>query len=258
MRFGWPVFSMISACASPPPSPPRLVVQPRLAVSSIAPTHGRMVLDDTKARCSATEVTLEVERTIEVACWPETCGGPLRFRVDNCQSTALSFSSFRLDGPRGGDASSWELDAPVVVAAGQRSREIEVPTNHRGEGTIVVDVGTPGRARVVTAPVSIVDVKYSRARATCSSSVGEWLAQGMVGTESCVPIMADAGKRCVDERDCAGQCELTKHVSFSLTADRVEGHCTRHASEFGCHVFIGQTDQGRVPKGVRWTRGCVD
>ncbi len=257
MRFGWPILFLVSACASPSASPPRLVLQPRIAASpAVVPTHGRVVVEDTKATCSATEVTLEIERTVEVACWPETCAAPLRFRIDNCQSTALSFSSLLLHNGRR-QVSSLELDVPIV-AAGQRSREVEVPTSYRGEVTVVVDVGTPRHPRAVMATVTIVDVKYLSARATCPSSGGEWIARGMHGTESCVPVMADAGKRCVDERDCAGQCELTKRVSFSRTADRVEGQCTRHASEFGCHVFIGHTDQGRVPKGVRWAPGCVD
>jgi hypothetical protein len=79
---------------------------------------------------------------------------------------------------------------------------------------------------------------------------------GMLKHEGCEHVMRDAGQRCVDGRECEGDCVLEKQWSVSKTMQRVQGRCS--SPRFGCHVMIGDTDHGLMPANAQVVRTCAD
>ena len=248
------------ACAVPRSSAPRST-RPDLVASFDAAPHSLASAEpDAGVPCFAEGVVLEVARHVEVECYPsQSCNAPLRFHVVSCSHEALSFATFELVGPRrSSKVVSWELEDPVVLRHGTRSRTVEVFAPFLGDTKLRVTLAGPSGPRVLEAEISFVDVRYEAEREACSRSGGDWLQQGMLPPERCVEVMHDEGRRCTDGRDCAGFCELTKRTQLTRSTSRVEGRCTRHRTRFGCRTFIGTTNGGIVPSASLFARTCTD
>lgn len=262
-RVSWSIgLVVVAACAQAPRLAPELRPLPIAAAHPSAPSADDAASPveagaETRLSCTGDEVVVEIAPRVEVACFPERCPAPLRFRVASCSAEEVSFSTFSLSGP-GNAAVSWELADPVVVRHGERSRLVEVTTSILGDTTFRVSTMIGGKPRTLESHVSFVDVRYMAERESCAASGGAWLQQGMLPPERCVDVMHDEGRRCVDSRDCTGHCELTKRTPLTKTTVRVEGRCTRYRTRFGCHTFIGETNGGIMPANAHFSRSCVD
>jgi len=74
---------------------------------------------------------------------------------------------------------------------------------------------------------------------TCAAQGGKMLPQGRMQTVRCVITYADAGRRCTDGDDCAGDCRVEDGAGETPRAGAsTVGRCQVNSSRFGCYTTV--------------------
>jgi len=76
------------------------------------------------------------------------------------------------------------------------------------------------------------------AEAACAARNGTMQRVGRLQTMQCVVRYADAGKRCTDGDQCAGDCRYEGDVSAIAPNASVAGVCQADSNRFGCQTPI--------------------
>lgn len=74
--------------------------------------------------------------------------------------------------------------------------------------------------------------------AACARAGGKMLPQGRMQTVRCVITYADAGRRCTDGDDCAGDCRVDDVANPPASGTPAAGQCQVNSSRFGCYTTI--------------------
>ncbi len=86
--------------------------------------------------------------------------------------------------------------------------------------------------------------------AACERAGGKMLPQGRMQTVRCVITYADAGRRCTDGDDCAGDCRVEDAANAPSAGANAVGQCQVSSSRFGCYTTVeGGKAEGTI---------CVD
>jgi putative hemolysin len=97
------------------------------------------------------------------------------------------------------------------------------------------------------APVAVAE---SPAAAECLARGGRMQPLGRMQTMQCVVPYADAGRRCTDSAQCAGQCRVADVTASPAPGAAVVGQCQVDSSPFGCHATV---ENGKAQATI-----CVD
>lgn len=97
------------------------------------------------------------------------------------------------------------------------------------------------------APVAVPE---SAAAADCIARNGTMQPVGRMQTMQCVVRYADAGKRCTDSDQCAGECRTADVTARPVEGAAVAGICQADSNRFGCFT--------RVEDGKAEATLCVD
>ncbi|HWQ88133.1 hypothetical protein [Brevundimonas sp.] len=97
------------------------------------------------------------------------------------------------------------------------------------------------------APVAVPE---SQAAADCIARNGTMQPVGRMQTMQCVIRYADAGKRCTDSDQCAGECRTADVTARPAEGAAVAGVCQADSNRFGCFT--------RVEDGKAEATLCVD
>ena len=133
--------------------------------------------------------------------------------------------------------------AALLAAACQPLPAEDGPTGATEEPRVVRDVDTTD----VPPPVRVPE---NAAAADCARQGGRMLPQGRMQTLQCVVTYADAGKRCTDGDDCAGDCRVEAASSTPRAGASAVGQCQATSSRFGCYTPV---EDGKAQATV-----CVD
>ncbi len=95
-----------------------------------------------------------------------------------------------------------------------------------------------------------VSVPASEAAADCARRGGTLQAVGRMQTMQCVVRYADAGKRCTDGDQCAGDCRVSDSKAQLREGDAAVGQCQATSNGFGCFT---QVEDGKAEPTL-----CVD
>jgi len=95
-----------------------------------------------------------------------------------------------------------------------------------------------------------VKISESPAAADCVRRGGTMQAVGRMQTMQCVVRYADAGKRCTDGDQCAGECRVADVTARPAQGATVVGQCQADSNRFGCFT--------RVEDGKAEATLCVD
>lgn len=71
----------------------------------------------------------------------------------------------------------------------------------------------------------------------CAARGGELRRVGRMQSEQCILIYADAGKRCTDGDQCAGDCRVEGNTGLAAGA-ATAGVCQADSDRFGCHTTV--------------------
>lgn len=74
--------------------------------------------------------------------------------------------------------------------------------------------------------------------AACTARGGKMLPQGRMQTVRCVVTYADAGRRCTDGDDCAGDCRVEDGTDTPAAGTNAVGQCQVNSSRFGCYTTV--------------------
>ena len=133
--------------------------------------------------------------------------------------------------------------AALLAAACQPLPAEDGPTGATEGPRVVRDVDTTD----VPPPVRVPE---NAAAADCARQGGRMLPQGRMQTLQCVVTYADAGKRCTDGDDCAGDCRVEAASSTPRAGASAVGQCQATSSRFGCYTPV---EDGKAQATV-----CVD
>jgi putative hemolysin len=97
------------------------------------------------------------------------------------------------------------------------------------------------------APAAVAE---SPTAAACLERGGRMQPLGRMQTMQCVVAYADAGRRCTDSDQCAGQCRITNEAARAAAGARVVGQCQADSNPFGCYTTV---EDGRAQATI-----CVD
>lgn len=97
-----------------------------------------------------------------------------------------------------------------------------------------VDKGETDLPRVTPAQ----SVAGSEDAAACARAGGKMLPQGRMQSVRCVITYADAGRRCTDGDDCAGDCRVEDVANAPAAGTNAVGQCQASSSRFGCYTTI--------------------
>lgn len=81
-------------------------------------------------------------------------------------------------------------------------------------------------------------VAGSEDAAACAAAGGKMLPQGRMQTVRCVITYADAGRRCTDGDDCAGDCRVNDVTNAPNAGASAVGQCQASSSRFGCYTTV--------------------
>jgi putative hemolysin len=74
--------------------------------------------------------------------------------------------------------------------------------------------------------------------AACAAAGGKMLAQGRMQSVRCLITYADAGRRCTDGDDCAGDCRIGDVANAPSAGASAVGQCQANSSPFGCYTTV--------------------
>lgn len=95
--------------------------------------------------------------------------------------------------------------------------------------------GTTDLAEVAPAAQSVAG---SEDAAACAAAGGKMLPQGRMQSVRCVITYADAGRRCTDGDDCAGDCRVDDVATAPAAGANAVGQCQASSSRFGCYTTV--------------------
>jgi len=81
-------------------------------------------------------------------------------------------------------------------------------------------------------------VAGSEDAAACARAGGKMLPQGRMQSVRCVITYADAGRRCTDGDDCAGDCRVGDVANPPAAGAPAVGQCQVNSSRFGCYTTV--------------------
>lgn len=81
-------------------------------------------------------------------------------------------------------------------------------------------------------------VAGSEDAAACARAGGKMLPQGRMQSVRCVISYADAGQRCTDGDDCAGDCRVEDGANAPAAGTNAVGQCQASSSRFGCYTTV--------------------
>ncbi|MBA3050166.1 MAG: hypothetical protein KKE42_08825 [Alphaproteobacteria bacterium] len=97
---------------------------------------------------------------------------------------------------------------------------------------------------------SVQSVAGSEDAAACAAAGGKMLPQGRMQSVRCVITYADAGQRCTDGDDCAGDCRVEDMANAPAAGTNAVGQCQASSSRFGCYTTV---ENGKAEATI-----CVD
>lgn len=95
-----------------------------------------------------------------------------------------------------------------------------------------------------------VQVSESPAAADCVARGGRMQPVGRMQTMQCVVRYADAGKRCTDGDQCAGECRVADVAARPAEGAPAVGQCQADSNSFGCFT--------RIENGKAEATLCID
>lgn len=95
-----------------------------------------------------------------------------------------------------------------------------------------------GKTDLGEAAPAVQSVAGSEDAAACARAGGKMLPQGRMQTVRCVVSYADAGARCTDGDDCAGDCRVEDVANAPAAGTNVVGQCQASSSRFGCYTTV--------------------
>ena len=100
--------------------------------------------------------------------------------------------------------------------------------------------GTTEIAAIVPAGQTVIgpSVAGSEDAAACARAGGKMLPQGRMQSVRCVITYADAGRRCTDGDDCAGDCRVGDVANPPAAGAPAVGQCQASSSRFGCYTTV--------------------
>ena len=95
-------------------------------------------------------------------------------------------------------------------------------------------------AAIVPAGQTVIgpSVAGSEDAAACARAGGKMLPQGRMQSVRCVISYADAGRRCTDGDDCAGDCRVGDVANPPVAGAPAVGQCQASSSRFGCYTTV--------------------
>ena len=95
-------------------------------------------------------------------------------------------------------------------------------------------------AAIVPAGQTVIrpSVAGSEDAAACARAGGKMLPQGRMQSVRCVITYADAGRRCTDGDDCAGDCRVEDVANPPAAGANAVGQCQVNSSRFGCYTTV--------------------
>jgi putative hemolysin len=97
------------------------------------------------------------------------------------------------------------------------------------------------------APVAVAE---SPAAAECLARGGRMQPIGRMQSMQCVIAYADAGRRCTDSDQCAGQCRVADVTTRPAPGASAVGQCQADSNPSGCYTTV---ENGRAQATI-----CVD
>lgn len=95
-----------------------------------------------------------------------------------------------------------------------------------------------GPTEFAEASPAVQSVAGSEDAAACTARGGKMLPQGRMQTVRCVIAYADAGQRCTDGDDCAGDCRIEDVGTPPAAGANAVGQCQANSSRFGCYTTV--------------------
>ncbi len=109
----------------------------------------------------------------------------------------------------------------------------------------------PQQGEIDTADAApALQVSASDAAGDCDRRGGKMQPVGRLQTMQCVVTYADAGRRCTDSDQCAGECRVADGGARPSEGTAVVGQCQASSNRFGCFT--------RVEDGKAEATLCVD
>ena len=95
-----------------------------------------------------------------------------------------------------------------------------------------------GKTDLAEAVPAVQSVAGTEDAAACARAGGKMLPQGRMQSVLCVITYADAGTRCTDGDDCAGDCRVEDVANAPAAGTNAVGQCQASSSRFGCYTTI--------------------
>ena len=95
-----------------------------------------------------------------------------------------------------------------------------------------------GKTDLAEAAPAVQSVAGSEDAAACARAGGKMLPQGRMQSVRCVITYADAGRRCTDGDDCAGDCRVGDVANAPAAGTSAVGQCQASSSRFGCYTTV--------------------
>ncbi len=95
-----------------------------------------------------------------------------------------------------------------------------------------------GKTDLAEAAPAVQSVAGSEDAAACARVGGKMLPQGRMQSVRCVITYADAGRRCTDGDDCAGDCRVGDVANAPAAGTSAVGQCQASSSPFGCYTTV--------------------
>lgn len=95
-----------------------------------------------------------------------------------------------------------------------------------------------GKTDLAEVTPALQSVAGSEDAAACARAGGKMLPQGRMQSVRCVITYADAGTRCTDGDDCAGDCRVEDVANAPAAGTNAVGQCQASSSRFGCYTTV--------------------
>ena len=95
-----------------------------------------------------------------------------------------------------------------------------------------------GKTDLAEAVPAVQSVAGTEDAAACARAGGKMLPQGRMQSVRCVITYADAGTRCTDGDDCAGDCRVEDVANAPAAGTNAVGQCQASSSRFGCYTTV--------------------
>jgi hypothetical protein len=95
-----------------------------------------------------------------------------------------------------------------------------------------------GKTDLAEAVPAVQSIAGSEDAAACARAGGKMLPQGRMQSVRCVITYADAGTRCTDGDDCAGDCRVEDVANAPAAGTNAVGQCQASSSRFGCYTTV--------------------